>query len=78
MGYDQFDLKRFADEISAIPEVTMAERFARLDAYARDGYLAQVRHVARSDLLSLHKKSVVWGTERRLASIHKALSDAGR
>ena len=79
MSYDPtFDLKQFADQISEIPENTMAERFARLDPRSRDGYLAQIHVCARSDLLSLHRKSVIWGTERRLASIHKALSDAGR
>jgi hypothetical protein len=78
MTYDPHDVKRFAEQMSETPESTMAEGFARLPAAARDNYLAQIRNVARSDDLSLQKKSVIWGTERRLSAIHKAMTDAGR
>jgi len=76
--YDPYDLKQFADQMSSTPERDIAERFMRLDAQARAGYLAQVGNAARSDLLSHRKKSVIWGTERRLSAIHKAMTDAGR
>jgi hypothetical protein len=79
MTYDStLDLKQFADQMSEMPEATMAERFARLDPRSRENYLAQISVCSRSDLLSLQKRSLIWGTERRLAGIHKALSDAGR
>jgi hypothetical protein len=79
MSYDStLDLKQFAEQMSEMPEATMAERFARLDPRSRQNYLDQISVCARSDLLTHRKKSVIWGAERRLASIHKALSDAGR
>jgi hypothetical protein len=76
--YDPFDVKQFAERMSETSENTMAVQFARLDARSRDQYLSQIRNVARSDDLSHKKKATIWGTERRLSNIHKALTDAGR
>lgn len=76
--YDRFDLKTFADQMTDMPENTLAERFSRLDANGREQYLAQINNAAKSDLLTHRKRSAIWGAARRLGALHSVLTNAGR
>jgi hypothetical protein len=77
--YDQRqDLNTLAEYLQLTDDNAKALQLIGMGPDQRRDYLTRLSAAARSDLITNHKKAILWNVERKLLQIDAELRNAGR